>query len=73
MHLHEFLQLVIAQDGHSVPAPYQVDTLEVAPGLATRCWSMRTCPGCGVWHCHILSHAENSTGLFGMVTALVVQ
>jgi FtsP/CotA-like multicopper oxidase with cupredoxin domain len=24
------------------------------------------------WHCHILNHAENDTGLFGMVTALIV-
>jgi len=24
------------------------------------------------WHCHILTHAENDDGLFGMVTALLV-
>ena len=29
----------------------------------------------GTWafHCHIVSHAENDQGLFGMVTAMVVQ
>jgi hypothetical protein len=25
-----------------------------------------------VWHCHILTHVERDTGMFGMVTALVV-
>jgi hypothetical protein len=25
------------------------------------------------WHCHILNHAETSTGMFGMVTALIVE
>ena len=30
-------------------------------------------PGTWVWHCHILTHAENEHGMFGMVTALVVQ
>ena len=29
----------------------------------------------GVWayHCHILSHAEKDDGMFGMVTAFIVQ
>jgi manganese oxidase len=29
----------------------------------------------GIWalHCHILSHAEGPNGMFGMVTALIVQ
>ena len=29
----------------------------------------------GVWafHCHILSHAETRNGMFGMVTALIVE
>jgi manganese oxidase len=30
-------------------------------------------PGAWAFHCHILSHAEARTGMFGMVTALVVQ
>ena len=29
-------------------------------------------PGVWVWHCHILTHVERDTGMFGMVTALVV-
>jgi FtsP/CotA-like multicopper oxidase with cupredoxin domain len=29
----------------------------------------------GVWafHCHVLTHAEGPDGMFGMVTALIVQ
>jgi FtsP/CotA-like multicopper oxidase with cupredoxin domain len=29
----------------------------------------------GVWafHCHILSHAEGPQGMFGLVTAMVVE
>ncbi len=28
--------------------------------------------GTWAWHCHILTHAESSAGMFGMVTALIV-
>jgi hypothetical protein len=30
-------------------------------------------PGAWAFHCHILPHAEGRDGMFGMVTALVVQ
>ncbi|MFN8566008.1 MAG: multicopper oxidase domain-containing protein [Kouleothrix sp.] len=30
-------------------------------------------PGAWAFHCHILSHAEGENGMFGMVTALVIQ
>jgi FtsP/CotA-like multicopper oxidase with cupredoxin domain len=29
--------------------------------------------GTWVWHCHILNHVEDEKGMFGMVTAVVVQ
>jgi hypothetical protein len=29
--------------------------------------------GTWVWHCHILTHVEREEGMFGMVTAIVVQ
>ena len=29
-------------------------------------------PDTWVWHCHILNHVERDTGMFGMVTAVVV-
>jgi FtsP/CotA-like multicopper oxidase with cupredoxin domain len=30
-------------------------------------------PGTWVLHCHILNHVESADGMFGMVTALVVE
>jgi FtsP/CotA-like multicopper oxidase with cupredoxin domain len=30
-------------------------------------------PWAWAWHCHILPHAEREDGMFGMVTAMVVQ
>ena len=30
-------------------------------------------PGTWVLHCHILNHVESAAGMFGMVTAVVVQ
>jgi Multicopper oxidase len=30
-------------------------------------------PGAWAFHCHILPHAEGRDGMYGMVTALVVQ
>ena len=30
-------------------------------------------PGAWAFHCHILPHAEGPDGMYGMVTALVVQ
>ena len=30
-------------------------------------------PGAWAFHCHILPHAEGQDGMFGMVTALVIQ
>jgi hypothetical protein len=30
-------------------------------------------PGAWAFHCHILPHAEGHDGMFGMVTALVIQ
>ena len=43
------------------------------PASATPCCSTRPSPGTWVWHCHILNHVESADGMFGMVTALVVQ
>ena len=30
-------------------------------------------PGAWAFHCHILPHAEGTDGMYGMVTALIVQ
>ncbi len=73
MHLHGMAQLVIAKDGYPAPAPHEEDTVTVAPGERYTVLIHATEPGTWVWHCHILPHAENDQGTFGMVTALVVK
>jgi FtsP/CotA-like multicopper oxidase with cupredoxin domain len=73
MHLHGMPQLVISKDGFPLSAPYQVDTLNVAPGERYTVLVHATAPGVWAWHCHILSHAEGEQGMFGMVTAFIVQ
>jgi FtsP/CotA-like multicopper oxidase with cupredoxin domain len=73
IHLHGIPQLVFAKDGYYLPTPYLVDTLNIAPG--ERYDVVIDCdePGAWAFHCHILTHAESRQGMFGMVTALVVQ
>jgi FtsP/CotA-like multicopper oxidase with cupredoxin domain len=73
MHLHGMPQLVIAKDGYPLATPRLEDTVLVAPGERVSVLVHATEPGVWAWHCHILNHAERSDGMFGMVTALVVQ
>jgi FtsP/CotA-like multicopper oxidase with cupredoxin domain len=73
MHLHGMHMTVIAKDGWPVPAPWKCDTLNVAPGERWDVIVNCTNPGTWAFHCHILPHAESEHGMFGMVTALVVQ
>ncbi len=73
MHLHGMHMTVIAKDGWPVPAPWKCDTLNVAPGERWDVIVHCTNPGTWAFHCHILPHAESEHGMFGMVTALVVQ
>lgn len=73
MHLHAFEQLVIAKDGEPLDAPYAADTILIAPGERYTVLIHADTAGTWVWHCHILNHAESADGMFGMVTALVVQ
>jgi len=73
MHLHQFPQLVIAKDGIPLDQPYWVDTLNVAPGERYTVLINPVDPGVWVWHCHILTHVEREEGMFGMVTALIVE
>ena len=72
MHLHGMEQTVITKDGWELPAPYKADTLWVAPGERYDVL-VEARPGVWAFHCHILSHAEGPSGMFGMVTALAVQ
>ncbi len=73
MHLHGMHMTVIAKDGWLQPAPWKCDTLNIAPG--ERWDTIVNCNNPGVWafHCHILTHAESDHGMFGMVTALIVE
>jgi FtsP/CotA-like multicopper oxidase with cupredoxin domain len=73
MHLHGMPQVVIAKDGYPLANPSTEDTVTVAPGERYTVLIHATEPGTWVWHCHILPHAENDQGMFGMVTALVVK
>jgi FtsP/CotA-like multicopper oxidase with cupredoxin domain len=73
MHLHGMHMTVIDKDGWAQPSPWKCDTLNVAPGER---WDVIVAcdkPGTWAFHCHILPHAESEHGMFGMVTALVVE
>lgn len=72
MHLHQFPQLVYARDGIPLDEPYWADTINIAPGERYSVLFRADEPGTWAWHCHILTHAERDTGMFGMVTAVVV-
>ncbi|NLV56429.1 MAG: multicopper oxidase domain-containing protein [Acidimicrobiales bacterium] len=73
MHLHQMDQIVIAKDGIPLTSPYAVDTLNVGPGERYTVIFRMEAPGVWVWHCHILPHVERDTGMFGMVTAVIVE
>jgi FtsP/CotA-like multicopper oxidase with cupredoxin domain len=73
-HLHGMPMRVVARDGYPLgSAEFTCDTLGVNPGER---WDVIIdCDNPGAWafHCHILPHAEGPHGMFGMVTALIVQ
>jgi manganese oxidase len=73
MHLHGMPQLVVAKDGFPLDQPYWADTVNVAPG--ERYSVLVEAEEAGVWafHCHILTHAESDEGMYGMVTAFIVE
>jgi manganese oxidase len=75
MHLHGFHFMVVGQDGFPFEPEdrYMADTLVIAPGQRFDILVKADYPGAWAFHCHILSHAEGPGGMFGMVTALVVE
>jgi FtsP/CotA-like multicopper oxidase with cupredoxin domain len=73
MHLHGMPMQIIAQDGYPVPQPYLCDTVNIAPGQRIDAVIEATELGAWAFHCHILNHAESAHGMFGMVTALIVE
>jgi hypothetical protein len=64
---------VVAKDGWTLPTPHFEDTVLVAPGERIDVIVEATEVGVWAFHCHVLTHAEGPDGMFGMVTALVVQ
>jgi FtsP/CotA-like multicopper oxidase with cupredoxin domain len=72
MHLHGMHMTVIAKDGYP-QTPWRCDTLNIAPGERWDVLVKCTNPGTWAFHCHILPHAESEQGMYGMVTALIVQ
>jgi FtsP/CotA-like multicopper oxidase with cupredoxin domain len=75
MHLHGYHFEVVAVDGFVLrPASrYMADTLMIAPGQRFDVLVHADYPGVWAYHCHILPHVEGPQGMYGMVTALVVQ
>lgn len=73
MHLHGFPQLVVAKDGFPLDQPYWADTVNVAPGERYSVLVTAEEVGAWVFHCHILTHAETDEGMYGMVTAFIVE
>jgi FtsP/CotA-like multicopper oxidase with cupredoxin domain len=72
-HLHGYHFKVVGQDGFPLENPYYDDTLVVAPGERYDVLVEAEYPGVWAFHCHILSHVEGPEGMFGMVTALIVE
>lgn len=73
MHLHQPVGWIIAKDGVPLDVPTPGDTIWVSPGERYTVLYKGTDPGVWAWHCHILNHAEGPQGMFGMVTALIVE
>jgi FtsP/CotA-like multicopper oxidase with cupredoxin domain len=73
MHLHGMHMTVIDKDGWPQPQPWKCDTLNIAPGERWDVIVNCTNPGSWAFHCHILPHAESEHGMYGMVTALIVE
>jgi FtsP/CotA-like multicopper oxidase with cupredoxin domain len=73
MHLHGYHFEVVSKDGFPLDETYMADTLMIAPGERFDVLVDARYPGTWAFHCHILPHVEGPAGMFGMVTALVVQ
>ena len=73
MHLHGMPMRVISFDGYPLEHTFLLDTLDISPGQ--RKDVLIECEEPGVWafHCHVLGHAESPRGMFGMVTALIIE
>jgi FtsP/CotA-like multicopper oxidase with cupredoxin domain len=72
-HLHGMPMHVIDRDGWPLGgAAFDCDTLGVNPGERYDVLIDAKTPGVWAFHCHILPHAEGASGMFGMVSTLIV-
>jgi FtsP/CotA-like multicopper oxidase with cupredoxin domain len=72
-HLHGNVMKVIERDGRPLgTAAFECDTLGVNPGERYDVLVKVDRPGIWAFHCHILPHVEGMTGMFGMVSTLIV-
>ena len=72
-HSHGYAMKIVARDGRPLgSAAFEADTLGVNPG--ERYDALIKADRLGIWafHCHILPHAEGLSGMFGMVSTLIV-
>ncbi len=65
--------IVVTQDGCMTPQASTCDTLTIAPRQRFETIVEATESGVWAFHCHILNHAESEHGMFGMVTAIIVE
>jgi len=73
MHLHQPVGWISAKDGVPLDQPLPGGHRQHCPGERYTVLDKAEEPGVWAWHCHILTHAEGLTGMFGMVTALIVE
>ncbi len=72
-HSHGYKMRVVARDGYPLGgAAFDCDTLGVNPGERFDVNIKVDRPGVWAFHCHILPHVEGLSGMFGMVSTLIV-
>lgn len=72
IHLHSGFFELVAQDGHPLPVPQRMDTLNLGVGQTYDLIWTPTRPGKWMIHCHIFSHSETRHGMTGMVSIVNV-
>ena len=71
MHLHGMSFTVVAKDGAPLPAPYEADVIDVAPGERYDLSFVADKPGKWVFHCHIGHHLTNGGAAPGGLLTVV--
>jgi FtsP/CotA-like multicopper oxidase with cupredoxin domain len=72
-HSHGYAMRIVARDGHALgSAAFDCDTLGVNPGERYDALITVDRPGIWAFHCHVLPHVESMSGMFGMVTTMIV-